>query len=215
MKVILLGPPGAGKGTQAQFICKKFNIPQVSTGDMLRAAVASGSDMGRELKSIMGSGQLVPDDLIIKAVEARISQPDCGNGFLLDGFPRTLPQAEALSKTVGMDCVIEIGVDFEEIIHRMSGRRVHPGSGRTYHVDYNPPKTQGKDDMTGEDLILREDDKEDVVRHRLSVYQELTEPLVAYYSAVSNQNPNELKYAKVNGMQKVEKVWAEVESALA
>ncbi|MFZ9963522.1 MAG: adenylate kinase, partial [Burkholderiales bacterium] len=179
MKLILLGPPGAGKGTQAAFITEKFNIPQISTGDMLRAAVKAGSPMGLEAKKHMDSGGLVPDDVIIGLVKERISQADCTNGFLFDGFPRTIPQADALkAANVSLDHVIEIDVDDKEIINRLSGRRVHPGSGRTYHIQFNPPKKEGKDDVTGEDLIQRDDDKEETIKKRLEVYHEQTELLV-------------------------------------
>ena len=187
MKLILLGPPGAGKGTQAAFITEKFNIPQISTGDMLRAAVKAGSPMGLEAKKHMDSGGLVPDDVIIGLVKERISQADCANGFLFDGFPRTIPQADALkAANVSLDHVIEIDVDDKEIINRLSGRRVHPGSGRTYHIQFNPPKKEGKDDITGEDLIQRDDDKEETIKKRLEVYHEQTELLVGYYSASQN-----------------------------
>lgn len=183
MRIILLGSPGSGKGTQAQFITEKYAIPQISTGDMLRAAVREGTPLGLEAKKVMDAGGLVSDDIILGLIKERIAQDDCANGFLLDGFPRTLAQAEGLRKMgVEIDHVIEISVDDEEIIKRMSGRRVHPGSGRTYHVQYNPPKQEGVDDVTGEPLIQREDDREETVRKRLSVYHEQTKPLVGYYS---------------------------------
>ena len=183
MRLILLGAPGAGKGTQATFICQKYGIPQISTGDMLRAAVKAGTPLGLQAKAVMDAGALVSDDLIINLVKERIAQPDCASGFLFDGFPRTIPQAEAM-KTAGVkiDYVLEIDVPFSDIIERMSGRRSHPASGRTYHVKFNPPKVQGKDDLTGEDLIQREDDKEETVRKRLDVYSQQTRPLVDYYS---------------------------------
>ncbi len=183
MRIILLGSPGSGKGTQAQFITEKYAIPQISTGDMLRAAVREGTPLGLEAKKVMDAGGLVSDDIILGLIKERIAQSDCANGFLLDGFPRTIAQAEGLQKMgVEIDHVIEIAVDDEEIIKRMSGRRVHPGSGRTYHVLYNPPKQEGIDDVTGDPLIQRDDDKEETVRKRLSVYHEQTKPLVGYYS---------------------------------
>ncbi len=183
MRIILLGSPGSGKGTQAQFITEKYAIPQISTGDMLRAAVREGTPLGLEAKKVMDAGGLVSDDIILGLIKQRIAEDDCVNGFLLDGFPRTIAQAEGLQKMgVEIDHVIEIAVDDEEIIKRMSGRRVHPGSGRTYHVEYNPPRQEGLDDVTGEPLIQRDDDKEETVRKRLSVYHEQTKPLVGYYS---------------------------------
>ena len=182
MRIILLGPPGAGKGTQAAYITDKYGIPQISTGDMLRAAVKAGSELGLKAKDIMASGGLVSDDLIIALVKERIQEPDCVNGFLFDGFPRTIPQAEALlSEGVSIDKVIEIHVADEEIIARLSGRRVHDGSGRVYHVSHNPPKQEGVDDVTGEPLVQREDDKEGTVRNRLDVYHDQTQPLVDFY----------------------------------
>jgi adenylate kinase len=183
MKLILLGAPGAGKGTQAAFITEKYGIPQISTGDMLRAAVKAGTPLGLEAKKVMDAGQLVSDEIILGLIKERLKQPDCAKGFLFDGFPRTIPQAEALrAQGVDLDYVLEIDVADEEIIKRMSGRRVHLGSGRTYHVVFNPPKVQGKDDVTGEDLIQREDDKEETVRKRLAVYHSQTKPLVEFYS---------------------------------
>jgi len=183
MRLILLGPPGAGKGTQATFIKQKFSIPQISTGDMLRAAVKSGTPLGIAAKKVMDSGALVSDDIIIDLVLERLKEPDCANGYLFDGFPRTIPQAEAMRNAgVKLDYVLEIDVPDEEIIERMSGRRMHAPSGRTYHVKFHPPKVAGKDDVTGEDLIQREDDREEVVRHRLGVYQAQTRPLVGYYT---------------------------------
>ena len=182
MRVILLGAPGAGKGTQAQFICEKFSIPQISTGDMLRAAVKAGSELGLKVKEIMETGGLVSDEIIIDLVKERIQSDDCANGFLFDGFPRTIPQAEAMIEAgVDIDYVVEIDVDDEEIVKRLSGRRVHPNSGRVYHVIYNPPVNEGKDDETGEDLIQRDDDQEDTVRKRLSIYHDQTAPLVSFY----------------------------------
>ncbi len=182
MRLILLGAPGAGKGTQATFIKEKFNIPQISTGDMLRAAVKAGTQLGLEAKSYMDSGGLVPDEVIIGLVSERIKEADCANGFLFDGFPRTIPQAEAMKKAgVGIDYVVEIDVPDEAIVERMSGRRSHPASGRTYHVKFNPPKEAGKDDVTGEDLVQRDDDREETVLKRLEVYHSQTKPLVKYY----------------------------------
>ena len=187
MRLILLGAPGAGKGTQAKFICEKFGIPQISTGDMLRAAVKAGTPLGLEAKKVMDSGGLVSDDIIIGLVKDRLTQPDCAKGYLFDGFPRTIPQAQAMKDAaVPIDYVLEIDVPFSAIIERMSGRRVHVASGRTYHVKYNPPKVAGKDDETGEDLIQRDDDQEATVRKRLEVYDQQTRPLVDYYSNWAN-----------------------------
>lgn len=204
MRLILLGPPGAGKGTQAQFICEKYNIPQISTGDMLRAAVKAGTPLGLEAKKIMDEGGLVSDDIILGLVKERIAEDDCKNGFLFDGFPRTIPQAEALKADgVPLDYVVEIAVDDEEIIKRMSGRRVHPASGRTYHVIFNPPKVEGKDDETGDDLIQRDDDNEETVRKRLDVYHEQTAPLVDFYSKWAESGESDApKYVKVVGTGK-------------
>jgi adenylate kinase len=213
MKIILLGPPGAGKGTQAQFICQAFGIPQISTGDMLRAAVSAGTELGQKVKAVMDSGALVSDEIIIDLVKERIVQDDCANGFLFDGFPRTIVQAEALGAAgVDVEVVLEITVPDEEIIKRMSGRRVHPGSGRTYHVEYNPPREDGKDDETGEALIQRDDDKEDTVRERLNVYRAQTEPLVDYYS--EKADGDKLRYVTVNGLGKVEEIQQEIVAAL-
>lgn len=213
MRVILLGPPGAGKGTQAQFITEKFGIPQISTGDMLRAAVKAGSDLGLQVKEVMASGGLVSDDLIIALVKDRIAEDDCKNGFLFDGFPRTIPQAEALQAAgVSIDHVLEIAVDDEEIVTRMSGRRTHEGSGRTYHVIYNPPKVEGVDDETGEPLIQREDDKEETVRNRLNVYHEQTKPLVDFYSNLGGDDAP--RYSRVEGVGSVEEITAKVLAAL-
>lgn len=204
MRLILLGAPGAGKGTQANFICEKYNIPQISTGDMLRAAVKAGTQLGLEAKKVMDAGGLVSDDIILGLVKERIAEDDCANGFLFDGFPRTIPQAEALKEQgVPLDFVVEINVDDAEIIKRMSGRRVHLASGRTYHTIYNPPKVEGKDDVTGEDLIQREDDNEETVRKRLDVYHDQTKPLVDFYSnwAASGEEAAP-KYARVEGTGK-------------
>jgi adenylate kinase len=208
MRLILLGPPGAGKGTQANYITQKYGIPQISTGDMLRAAVKAGSSLGREAKKHMDSGGLVPDDVIIGLVKERLKQPDCAKGFLFDGFPRTLPQAEAMKQAgVDLDYVLVIEVEDEEIIRRMSGRRVHLASGRTYHVTFNPPKVAGKDDATGEDLIQRVDDKEETVRNRLSVYHDQTKPLVQYYSEWEKSGePRAPKVKKVPGVGSVEEI---------
>jgi len=201
MRLILLGPPGAGKGTQAAFICKTFDIPQISTGDMLRAAVKAGTPLGVAAKKVMDSGGLVSDDIIIGLVKDRLTQPDCRNGYLFDGFPRTIPQAEAMREAnVELDYVLEINVPEADIINRMSGRRVHPGSGRTYHLSFNPPKVEGKDDETGEALIQRDDDKEETVRKRLQVYQDQTRPLVDYYSTWAKQgDPAAPAYRKISG----------------
>jgi len=215
MRVILLGAPGAGKGTQAQFICERFGIPQISTGDMLRAAVKAGTDLGKQVKEVMDSGGLVSDDLIIGLIKERITQDDCANGFLFDGFPRTIPQAEALVDAgIKLDHVLEIAVADEEIVARMSGRRVHPGSGRIYHVDHNPPKVAGKDDVTGDELIQREDDKEETVRKRLQVYHTQTKPLVEFYreQAAAYGAP---KCSKVEGVGSVEQITTKVLAALS
>ncbi len=213
MKVLLLGAPGAGKGTQAQFITAAFGVPQISTGDMLRAAVKAGTPLGLEAKKIMDAGGLVRDDIIIGLVQERIKEADCANGFLFDGFPRTLAQAEAMvAAGVDLDAVVEIDVPDAAIIDRMSGRRVHPASGRTYHVRYNPPQTEGKDDVSGEDLVQRDDDKEETVKKRLQVYHEQTEVLVGFYSRLTGEKAP--KYIKVDGTQQVEQVKAEVLAAL-
>ena len=208
MRLILLGAPGAGKGTQATFLCQKYNIPQISTGDMLRAAVKAASPLGLEAKKVMDSGGLVSDDLIINLVKDRIAQADCAQGFLFDGFPRTLPQADAMKAAgVKLDYVLEIDVPFEAIIERMSGRRSHAASGRTYHVKYNPPKTDGKDDITGEPLIQRDDDKEETVRKRLEVYSAQTRPLVAYYSDWAKAEPNVAPiYRAISGVGSVDDI---------
>ncbi len=217
MRVILLGGPGAGKGTQANFIKEKFNIPQISTGDMLRAAVKAGTSLGLQAKEVMEAGGLVSDEIILGLVRDRIAEDDCANGFLFDGFPRTIAQAESLKiQGVNIDYVVEIEVDDEEIIKRMSGRRVHLASGRTYHVLFNPPKVDGKDDETGEDLIQREDDSEETVRERLSVYHEQTEPLINYYSSwASSDEANAPKYVKINGIGSVEEIRDSIFNALS
>jgi adenylate kinase len=216
VRLILLGPPGAGKGTQAAYIMEKYNIPQISTGDMLRAAVKAGSELGRQAKSFMDSGGLVPDDVIIGLVKERIQENDCKNGFLFDGFPRTIPQADALREAgVEIDFVVEIDVDDEEIIKRLSGRRVHPDSGRTYHIDFNPPKTAGIDDVTGEPLIQRDDDKEDTIKKRLEVYHEQTELLVGYYSTQAQNGSNTSpKYVKVSGVGSLDAIKEKIFDAL-
>ena len=216
MRLILLGAPGAGKGTQASFIKEKFNIPQISTGDMLRAAVKAGTQLGLEAKKFMDAGGLVPDDVIIGLVKERIKDADCTNGFLFDGFPRTIPQAEAMKQAgVGIDYVVEIDVDDAEIIKRMSGRRVHLASGRTYHVIFNPPKVAGKDDVTGEDLIQREDDQEGTVKKRLEVYHSQTKPLVDYYvSWASSGQAGAPKHVCIPGVGTVDQIREQVFAAL-
>ena len=216
MRLILLGAPGAGKGTQATFICQKYGIPQISTGDMLRAAVKAGTPLGLQAKSVMESGGLVSDDLIINLVKERIAQPDCANGFLFDGFPRTIPQAEAMKAAgVKLDYVLELDVPFDAIIERMSGRRSHPASGRTYHVKFNPPKVNGVDDVTGEPLVQRDDDKEETVRKRLEVYSAQTRPLVDYYSNWAKADPAAApKYRAISGMGSVEDITARAFAAL-
>ena len=216
MRIILLGAPGAGKGTQATFIKEKFNIPQISTGDMLRAAVKAGTALGLEAKSFMDSGGLVPDSVIIGLVSERIKDADCQAGFLFDGFPRTIPQAEAMKNAgVGIDYVVEIDVPDAAIVERMSGRRSHPASGRTYHIKFNPPKVTGKDDVTGEDLITRPDDAEDVVKNRLAVYHSQTKPLVNYYATWANSGENGApKHIKVHGLGDMNKIKDEIFAAL-
>ena len=216
MRLIVLGAPGAGKGTQAQFIREKYGIPQISTGDMLRAAVKAGTPLGIEAKKVMDAGGLVSDDLIINLVKERIAQPDCANGFLFDGFPRTIPQAEAMKEAgVNLDYVLEIDVPFEAIIERMSGRRSHPASGRTYHVKFNPPKAEGVDDITGEPLVQRDDDKEETVKKRLEVYSQQTRPLVDYYSNWAKEDPAAApKYRAISGMGSVEEITASAFQAL-
>ena len=217
MRLILLGAPGAGKGTQATFLCKKFGIPQISTGDMLRAAVKAGSEMGLAAKKVMDSGALVSDDIIIGLVKERIAQPDCANGFLFDGFPRTIVQADAMKAAgVNLDLVLEIDVPDEAIIERMSGRRVHVASGRSYHLTFNPPKVPGKDDVTGEDLIQRVDDEEATVKNRLDVYKKQTRPLVDYYSNwAASGDPVAPRYRKISGTGSVEEITARALAALA
>ena len=217
MRMILLGAPGAGKGTQAAFICKKYGIPQISTGDMLRAAVKAGTDMGLAAKKIMDSGGLVGDDIIIGLVKERIAQADCASGFLFDGFPRTIVQADAMKAAgVKLDLVLEIDVPDEAIIERMSGRRAHVASGRTYHVKFNPPKVEGKDDVTGEDLIQRADDAEDTVKNRLSVYKNQTRPLVDYYTNWAATGDAEApRYRRISGSGSVEDITQRALAALS
>tara|TARA_X000000368_G_scaffold115886_1_gene90358 strand:+ start:5404 stop:6045 length:642 start_codon:yes stop_codon:yes gene_type:complete len=209
MKIVLLGPPGAGKGTQAETLCKTFSIPHISTGNMLREAVEEETDLGLEAKALMDAGILVSDEVIVGLVEDRISKADCEKGFLFDGFPRTIPQAQALvDRDIFIDAVVEIHVPDEDIIERMSGRRMHPGSGRNYHVIYNPPRIEGKDDLTGENLVQREDDKPETVKDRLEVYQKQTAPLINFYSEISEQD--ELKYVKVSGTSSPDAVSNEI-----
>jgi adenylate kinase len=217
MRLILLGAPGAGKGTQAAVICKRFGIPQISTGDMLRAAVKAGTPLGLEAKKVMDSGALVSDDIIIGLVKERIAQPDCANGFLFDGFPRTIPQAEAMkSAGVHLDYVLEIDVPDSAIVERMSGRRVHVASGRTYHVRFNPPRIEGRDDLTGEELIQRVDDLEETVLKRLAVYAQQTRPLVAYYERwAASGEPGAPAYRRISGIGSVEEISASALAALA
>ncbi|KGQ62984.1 adenylate kinase [Gallibacterium anatis] len=213
MKIILLGAPGAGKGTQAQFIMNKYGIPQISTGDMLRAAIKAGSDLGKQAKVLMDAGKLVPDDLIIALVKDRVAQPDCAKGFLLDGFPRTIPQADALKAAgIAIDFVLEFDVPDEVIVERMSGRRVHQPSGRSYHIVYNPPKVEGKDDITGEDLIIRADDKPETVLDRLKVYHSTTQPLVDYYK--KEADAGQTAYFRLDGTLTVDTVSAKLAEIL-
>jgi adenylate kinase len=215
MRAILLGGPGAGKGTQANYIKQRYDIPQISTGDMLRAAVKEGTPLGLEAKKVMDAGGLVSDDIIIGLVKERIALDDCANGFLFDGFPRTIAQAEALKDGVDIDAVVEIDVDDNEIIKRMSGRRVHAASGRSYHIIYNPPQVAGKDDETGEDLMQREDDAEETVRERLRVYHQQTKPLIGYYSEwATSRSLAAPRYIKVNGIGQVETVRDQIFAAL-
>ena len=216
MRLILLGAPGAGKGTQAAFICQKYGIPQISTGDMLRAAVKAGTPLGKAAKQVMDSGGLVGDDIIIGLVKERLSQPDCAKGFLFDGFPRTIPQADAMKDAgVRLDYVLEIDVPFDAIVERMSGRRSHVASGRTYHVKFNPPKVAGMDDVTGEPLIQRDDDKEETVTKRLQVYASQTRPLVDYYANWAKADPaNAPKYRAISGIGTVEEITARALAAL-
>lgn len=217
MKLILLGAPGAGKGTQAAFICKQYGIPQISTGDMLRAAVKQGTPLGLQAKSVMDAGQLVSDELIINLVKERIAQDDCASGFLFDGFPRTIAQADALkAANVQLDHVLEIDVPFDSIIERMSGRRSHPESGRIYHIKFNPPKEADKDDITGEPLVQRDDDKEETVKKRLEVYSEQTQPLIDYYQNWAQQDPSAApKYHAISGLGSVEEITARALQALS
>ena len=215
MRIILLGPPGAGKGTQANIIVQKFNIPQISTGDMLRTAISEGSALGISAKKIMDAGELVSDDLILNLVKERIEQHDCQQGYLLDGFPRTITQANGITEAkISIDYVVEITVKDDEIIKRMSGRRVHLASGRTYHIEFNPPKIDGKDDETGDELIQRVDDQESTVRKRLDVYRKETEPLIDYYNKLSRENNSKVKYLKINGMKDVKYVAKDILSKL-
>jgi len=214
MRIILLGAPGAGKGTQAQFLTKKFNIPQISTGDMLRSAIKAGTDMGKMAKKAMDAGQLVTDEIIIGLVKDRVAEDDCKGGYLLDGFPRTLAQADSMTNAnISIDAVIEIDVPDEEIVKRMSGRRAHLASGRTYHTIYNPPKIDGKDDITGEDLVQRDDDKEEVVLERLKVYHSLTQPLLGYYKEQA-KNIESLTYITVDGTADIIHVESDIDAKL-
>ncbi len=217
MRIILLGAPGAGKGTQAQVICEKYDIPQISTGDMLRAAVKAGTPLGLKVKEVMSSGGLVSDETIIALIKERIQEDDCANGFLFDGFPRTIPQADALkNEHIPVDHVVDIDVSDAEIIKRMSGRRQHEASGRTYHIEYNPPKVDGKDDVTGEPLIQREDDKEETVRKRLEVYHNQTEPLVAYYKEWAQEAPDSApNYHYIEGIGSVSDITDKILASLA
>jgi len=215
MRIILLGAPGAGKGTQAQFITEKYGIPQISTGDMLRAAVKAGTELGKQVEQVMNSGGLVTDEIIIALVKERITEADCENGFLFDGFPRTIPQAEAMVEAgVAIDLVLEIDVADDEIVKRLSGRRVHLDSGRVYHVDYNPPKVEGKDDETGEDLIQRDDDREATIRKRLAVYHEQTKPLVDFYTEQQAQGTG-VKVVSVNGVAPVNEIKDQIATVLS
>ncbi|RUO40590.1 adenylate kinase [Aliidiomarina taiwanensis] len=213
MRIILLGAPGAGKGTQAQFIMNTYKIPQISTGDMLRAAIKAGTELGKKAKQVMDAGQLVSDDIMIGLVKERVALDDCKNGFLLDGFPRTIPQADAMQEAgIDVDFVLEFDVADDVIVQRMAGRRVHPGSGRVYHVEYNPPQVEGKDDVTGEDLLVRDDDKEETVRKRLAIYHEQTEPLVSYYQKLAEQGT--VKFHSLDGTQKVEAIHQQLSELL-
>jgi len=213
MKIVLLGPPGAGKGTQAEIICKNFSIPHISTGDMLREAIAKETALGKQAKEIMDAGNLVPDEVIINLVKERIKQEDCKNGYLFDGFPRTIPQADALdNQEIFLDVVLELTLEDELIINRMSGRRIHQSSGRSYHIEFNPPKNEGIDDETGETLIQRDDDKPETVKNRLEVYWEQTNPLIVYYRSKSIQT--DLKYIEIDGSKTMENVSLEIKKAL-
>lgn len=213
MRIILLGAPGAGKGTQAQFIMNTYNIPQISTGDMLRAAIKAGTELGMKAKQVMDAGQLVSDDIMIGLVQERITLDDCTNGFLLDGFPRTIPQADAMQEAgIVIDHVLEFNVADDVIVNRMAGRRVHPGSGRVYHIQHNPPKVADQDDVTGEALAVREDDKEATVRKRLAIYHEQTEPLVDYYQQLAKQDV--VQYHRIDGTQKVDVIHQQLKSLL-
>jgi adenylate kinase len=216
MRLILLGGPGAGKGTQANLIKEKYNIPQISTGDMLRAAVKAGTELGKKAKVLMDAGALVSDEVIIGLVKERIKEADCANGFLFDGFPRTIPQADAMKAAgVPIEAVVDIDVPDEEIVKRMSGRRAHLASGRTYHVIYNPPKVEGKDDVTGEPLVQRDDDKEETVKKRLEVYHSQTEPLIGYYKNWESAGaPGAPKYIRVKGVGKVDQITEQIFTAL-
>ena len=210
MRIILLGAPGAGKGTQAQYICEQYGIPQISTGDMLRAAVKAQSELGKKVEKVMASGGLVTDEIIIALVKARIEEEDCKDGFLFDGFPRTIPQASALLESdILIDVVLEIDVQDDEIVKRLSGRRVHLDSGRVYHIVYNPPKNEGFDDVSGEELIQREDDQEETVRNRLKVYHQQTKPLVEYYTQLSSLDSN-IRVIKIDGLAKVDSIKEEI-----
>ena len=216
MRAIVLGAPGAGKGTQADFVCERYGVPKIATGDMLRAAAVSGSELGRRAKEIMDVGALVPDEIILGLVEERLSRPDCGRGFLFDGFPRNIPQAEALhNRGITVDVVVEIAVDDSEIVRRVSGRRIHPASGRTYHVEFNPPARPGKDDLTGEELVQREDDRESTVRERLRVYHDQTRPLIDYYSKWERSGDRYAPhYVRIDGMSTLDSVRSAVLEAL-
>jgi adenylate kinase len=217
MRIMLLGMPGAGKGTQARHLIEKYGIPQISTGDMLRAAIKDGTPLGKQAKSYMERGALVPDGIVLGLVKERVAQPDCARGFIIDGFPRNIAQAEALRRAgVDLDWVLEFDVRDEEILRRLSGRRVHPGSGRTYHVEFNPPKVAGKDDVTGETLVQRPDDKEETVRKRIATYHEQTKPLVAHYSGLrAKGDPRAPRHARINGNGPVEQVRDRMFAALS
>lgn len=215
MRIILLGPPGAGKGTQAQFISQEFDIPQISTGDMLRAAIKEGSELGKQAQSVMNAGGLVSDDLIINLVKERIAKPDCANGCIFDGFPRTIPQAQALADAgVAINDVVEISVPDDEIVSRLSGRRQHPGSGRVYHVTFNPPKQEGVDDVTGEPLIQRDDDKEETIRERLATYHKQTATLIGFYQEQAKKGDDAPEYHDFDGTQSIDEVKNSILSAL-